>query len=84
MNTAIKTNRTEKKPAVTTRQGDKRIEAMPRCLKLGLDVHWTQYTVVAQFDGASPRPAQRFTPAGFLAWVASRRGQVDSKPKGSG
>jgi len=45
-------------------------------LKLGLDVHWTQYTVVAQCDGASPRPAQRFTPAGFLAWVAARRAEA--------
>lgn len=47
-------------------------ETKPRRLKLGIDVHWSQYTVVAQFDGASPRPAQRFTPQAFLAWVATK------------
>ncbi|MDR2673356.1 MAG: hypothetical protein LBC18_00405, partial [Opitutaceae bacterium] len=36
-------------------------------------MHWTQCTVVAQFDGASPRPAQRFTPESFLAWVAAQQ-----------
>ena len=45
-------------------------------MKLGIDVHWTQYTVVAQADGASPRPARRFTPAGFLAWVAAQRAEA--------
>ncbi|MDR2676265.1 MAG: IS110 family transposase [Opitutaceae bacterium] len=39
-------------------------------------MHWTQYTVVAQADGASPRPARRFTPAGFLAWVVAQRAEA--------
>ena len=46
-------------------QSDESTEAArikPQRLKLGIDVHCAQYTVVAQFDGASPRPAQRFTP----------------------
>ena len=50
-------------------QGDKPTGVKPQRLKLGIDVHWAQYTVVAQFDGASPRPAQRFTPSAFVEWV---------------
>ena len=50
-------------------QGDKTTGVKPQRLKLGIDVHWAQYTVVAQFDGASPRPAQRFTPSAFVEWV---------------
>lgn len=53
-------------------QGDQTKKAArikPQRLKLGIDVHWAQYTVVAQLDGASPRPAQRFTPDAFIVWV---------------
>jgi transposase len=41
-------------------------------------VHWAQYAVVAQFDGASPHPAQRFTPSGFFEWV---KGYLDDAKK---
>jgi transposase len=49
----------------------------PRQLKLGIDVHQSQYTVVAQFDGASPRPARRFAPEAFIAWVREQLPAVD-------
>lgn len=38
-------------------------------IKLGVDVHWRQYVVVRQMDGASPQPPQRFTPEEFVAWA---------------
>jgi hypothetical protein len=50
-------------------------------LNVGIDVHGTHYTVMAQADGASPRPAQRFTPAGFLAWVAAQREEAHEVPR---
>ncbi len=57
-------------------QGDKTTGVKPQRLKLGIDVHWAQYTVVAQFDGASPRPAQRFTPSAFVEWVKEHLGDA--------
>jgi transposase len=41
----------------------------PRTLKLALDVHLLQHVVAMQYDGSSPKPPQRFTPPGLLAWV---------------
>lgn len=41
-----------------------------RRIKLGIDVHWQQYTVVRQIDDAVPQPPQRFTPEAFVAWAA--------------
>jgi len=41
-------------------------------IKLGLDVHLDRYVVVRQIDGGAPQPAQRFSPAQFLQWVAKQ------------
>jgi transposase len=38
-------------------------------LKLGLDVHADTIVVVRILDQSGPQPAQKFTPAKFLAWV---------------
>ena len=40
-----------------------------RQLKLGVDWHADHFRVVRMCDGQSPQPAQRFTPASFLAFV---------------
>jgi transposase len=40
-----------------------------RVIKLGIDVHLERYVVVRQIDGATPQPAQTFTPTQFLAWA---------------
>src|SRR5690606_11913737 len=56
MNVTNEQNRSTSKSAP---QGIKSTETKPQRLKLGIDVHLSQYTVVAQFDGASPRPARR-------------------------
>jgi transposase len=43
-----------------------------KLIKLGIDVHADSYRVVRQVDNATPQPAQKFTPAGFLAWAAKQ------------
>lgn len=43
-----------------------------RLIKLGVDVHWREYVVVRQVDGASPQPPQRFAPEAFVAWAAKQ------------
>lgn len=43
-----------------------------RLIKLGVDVHWREYVVVRQIDGASPQPPQRFAPDAFVAWAAKQ------------
>jgi len=46
-------------------------------LKLGVDWHADHYRVARMCDGQSPQPAQRFTPAGFLAFVEKQRTLAD-------
>ena len=41
-------------------------------LKLGLDVHADTIVVVRLLDNRAPQPAQKFTPAKFLAWVKTQ------------
>jgi len=48
-----------------------------RVIKLGVDVHWRQYVVVRQIDGASPQPPQRFTPEEFVAWAKKQTQLAD-------
>lgn len=40
-----------------------------KSIKLGIDVHADSYRVVRQVDHATPQPAQKFTPQGFMVWV---------------
>jgi len=40
-----------------------------KCIKLGIDVHADSYRVVRQLDNATPQPAQKFSPQGFLLWA---------------
>ncbi len=40
-----------------------------KSIKLGIDVHADSYRVVRQLDHATPQPAQKFTPEGFLLWA---------------
>jgi transposase len=41
-------------------------------LKLGLDVHADTIVVVRILDNSPPQPAQKFTPARFLAWMKTQ------------
>jgi len=40
-----------------------------KSIKLGIDVHADSYRVVRQVDHATPQPAQKFSPEGFMVWV---------------
>jgi transposase len=62
------TNNTQPSPTAAAPQGVKQY----RLIKLGVDVHWREYVVVRQIDGTSPQPPQRFSPEGFIAWVAKQ------------
>jgi len=61
-------NETITTPAVVSTQPVKS-QPSPRLLKLALDVHLRQHVVAMQYDGSSPKPPQRFSPPGLLAWV---------------
>lgn len=47
-------------------------------IKLGIDVHADSYRVVRQIDDATPQPAQKFTPQGFLAWAKKQLEQAEA------
>lgn len=47
-------------------------------IKLGIDVHADSYRVVRQIDGATPQPAQKFTPQGFLLWAQKQLDQAEA------
>lgn len=40
-----------------------------KSIKLGIDVHADSYRVVRQVDHATPQPAQKFSPEGFMIWA---------------
>jgi transposase len=65
-----KTN-TNTHPATTTKAA-----VQAQCIKLGIDVHADSYRVVRQLDNATPQPAQKFTPKGFLAWAKAQLEQA--------
>jgi transposase len=43
-----------------------------RTIKLGLDVHADTIVVVRILDHSTPQPAQKFTPAKFIAWIQTQ------------
>ena len=49
-----------------------------KCIKLGIDVHADSYRVVRQLDHATPQPAQKFTPQGFLIWARKQLEQGEA------
>jgi transposase len=48
----------------------------PQSIKLGLDVHADTIVVVRILDHSAPQPAQKFTPAKFVAWVKTQLAQA--------
>jgi len=67
------TNDSQNSATATAPQGVKPY----RRIKLGVDVHWREYVVVRQIDGASPQPPQRFTPEEFVAWAKKQTELAD-------
>jgi transposase len=68
--------RTNEKKRIATAAAPQGVKPY-RLIKLGVDVHWRQYVVVRQIDGASPQPPQRFTPEEFLAWAKKQTELAD-------
>lgn len=46
-------------------------------IKLGIDMHADWHVVVRQVDHATPQPAQKFTPAGFMKFVQRQLGLAE-------
>src|SRR5579863_1993445 len=59
------------KTITNTHTSTKKTQSAPKAksIKLGIDVHADSYRVVRQLDHATPQPAQKFTPQGFLLWA---------------
>ncbi len=57
------------KPTTTTETKNETLNAKAQHVLLGIDVHARSYRVVRQIDGATPQPAQKFTPEEFLLWA---------------
>lgn len=64
------TNNTELSSPEGTRE---EVNGGRRAIKLGVDLHQHFCVVVVQWDGATPKPAQRFTREALLGWVAKLR-----------
>jgi transposase len=47
-------------------------------IKLGLDVHADTIVVVRILDHSAPQPAQKFTPAKFMAWIKTQIGLAEA------
>ncbi len=48
-----------------------------RLIKLGVDVHLSEYVVARQIDGLAPQSAQKFSPEAFVTWAAKQVQQAD-------
>jgi transposase len=53
-------------------RGEQAASTKLQTLKLGLDVHADSIVVVRILDHSAPQPAQKFTPAKFLAWIPTQ------------
>jgi len=56
----------------TPKSSSTKTAAKAKIIKLGIDVHADSFSVVRQIDNDTPQPAQKFTPEGFVKWVAKQ------------
>jgi transposase len=62
-------------PAVAATQPVNHPATQPRLLKVSLDAHLAWHVAAYQYEGSSPKPPQRFSPAGLLAWIKKQIAQ---------
>jgi len=62
----------------TTNSESQSERVLAKVILLGLDVHADSITVVRQIDGGMPQPAQKFSPARLLGWMARQREQAEA------
>ncbi|MGZ0709911.1 IS110 family transposase [Coraliomargarita sp. W4R53] len=53
------------------------INALPKVIKLGIDVHASTYVVVMKVDSSAPQRAKKMTPEKFLLWVHKLRSECE-------
>src|SRR5207253_1976397 len=58
-------------PAVADRQPVNHPELKP-LLKIAIDAHLAWHVIAMQEEGSSPKPPQRFHPAGLLKWIQQK------------
>ena len=68
-------NETITTSAVAARQPVNHPVQPARRLKVALDVHLAWHVAACQYEGSSPKPPQRFSPAGLLAWLQKQIAQ---------
>jgi len=54
-------------------RAERTANTLAQTIKLGLDVHADTIVVVRIIEHSGPQPAQKFTPAKFMAWVKTQR-----------
>lgn len=62
----------KQKPNTSEVRAEQAASKKLQTLKLGLDVRADTIVVVRILDNSAPQPAQKFTPAKFLAWVKTQ------------
>lgn len=65
-----------KQKTTATPTSQKQDKATAEVLKIGIDVHKSNYVFVCQYDGESPKAPQKFDPDKFLAWIAKQAERV--------
>jgi len=58
----------------TPTQAPRNLQSKP-LLKVALDVHLAWHVAAFQYDGSSPKPPQRFSPAGLIQWIQKQLAQ---------
>jgi transposase len=71
----MKHNESIPTPAVASVQPVNHSVPQSRTLKVALDVHLAWHVAALQYDGSHPKPPQRFSPAGLLAWIKKQLAQ---------
>jgi transposase len=69
---------TNKQPNNSEAPAEQATSKRYKAIKLGLDVHADTIVVVRILDHSAPQPAQKFSPAKFLAWVRTQLSMAET------
>jgi hypothetical protein len=53
---------------------NQRVSKKAGVIKIGIDMHLSNYRVVRQIDQSNPEPAQKIKPVVFFLWLAKQLG----------
>jgi transposase len=71
MSADMNIHKTVSTPAVAATQPVNNIPLKP-LLKIAIDAHLAWHVIAMQEEGSSPKPPQRFSPAGLLKWIQQK------------